>query len=175
MTLDVALFHFFNNFARHSLLTDALIIFFATYVPYLLGVAFILTLYFSGYTKRIKLHLGITAATSILGAYVGTQAIRFFYHRPRPFLDLITHKLISIDQWSFPSMHSAFFFALASALFLFNKKWGAWFFVGATLVAIARVVAGVHYPSDILAGMGLGMLVSCGTLFFLKKEKRRWY
>jgi undecaprenyl-diphosphatase len=62
---------------------------------------------------------------------------------------------------SFPSDHAAFFGALATGIFLANRRWGIFAFVW-TLVVIdlPGVYAGAHYPSDILAGLVLGGLVT---------------
>ena len=49
-----------------------------------------------------------------------------------------------------------FFFAFSTAIYMYNKTWGAWFFVASTIVCLARVASGVHYPSDILGGAVLG-------------------
>ena len=75
---------------------------------------------------------------------------------------------------SFPSGHSAFYFALAFSLFYFNKKWGWWFTVLAFFMGLARIFTGVHYPSDILGGALLGLvsvLVVAGLLNIRKVLK----
>lgn len=178
MPLDIKLFYFFNNFAGTSEIFDTLIVFLAAYLQYFLVAAFLLLLYFSAYSRREKIYIFGVAATSMIVARLGiTEIIRFFYHRPRPFLMLQVNKLLSSGwiyfdkEWSFPSGHSAFFFAMATAIYLYNKKWGIWFFIAAFLMNISRIVAGVHYPSDILGGMIIGVLT--GYLIFYCAEKRR--
>mgnify|MGYP001590667369 FL=1 len=133
--------------------------------------------------KPEKLRLFWFAAASAAIARFGvTEAIRFFYHRPRPFLALQINKLsadgdwlYSIKNWSFPSGHSAFFFAMATAIYFCNKKWGIGFFIAAILMNISRIIAGAHYPSDIIGGAIIGTAVA-GAIFYLfkpsEKEKR---
>lgn len=176
MTLDVKLLYFFNDFAGTSKIFDALIVFLAAYLQYVFVAAFLVLLYFAAYSRREKLYLFWTTAISIFVARgVITEIIRLFYHRPRPFLTLPVSKLLSNGwfysdaEWSFPSGHSAFFFAMATAIFLYNKKWGIWFFVAAILINISRIIAGVHYPSDILGGTIVGIVVGYLVVYFTKQ------
>lgn len=178
MTLDVKLLYLFNNFAGKSQIFDILIVFLAAYLQYFLVVAFLVILYFSAYPRRQKLYIFWITSISIVVARFGiTEIIRFFYHRPRPFLMLQVNKLLSSGwfysdkEWSFPSGHSAFFFAMATAIYLYNKKWGIWFFVAAVLMNISRIVAGVHYPSDILGGAVVGIVVGYVIVYFSKNWK----
>lgn len=138
-----------------------MIIFFAKYFPYAVVLAFLILLFYSSYEKREKIKIFWTALFSTAIVRFGvTELIRFFYHRPRPFVAYDTLPLFPEQSWSFPSGHAAFFFALATALYFYNKKWGAWFFLAATVISIARVIAGVHYPSDILGGALVGIAVA---------------
>ena len=56
----------------------------------------------------------------------------------------------------FPSDHATASFAIAAAIFGFDKRLGAVVLVVATLISIGRVAIGVHYPSDVIAGALLG-------------------
>lgn len=172
--LDVQLFHFFNSFAGQSRIFDALAVFLARYFQYPLIIIFLLFLYFSGYARPEKLRIFlITAVSSIVARFGITEIIRFFYHRPRPFLTFSVYQLLSSDNWSFPSGHSAFFFAMATAVYFYNKKWGIGFFIAATLMNMSRVAAGIHYPSDILGGAIIGAGIAYATFYFIEKRNRR--
>ena len=172
MALDINFFYFFNNLAEQSRIFDLLVIFLAGYFRYLLIVIFIMFLFFSGYAKPDKLRIFWVTVISIIVARLGvTELIRFFYHRPRPFVTYQVHQLISENGWSFPSGHSAFFFAMATAIYLYNKKWGVGFFLAAILMNISRIIAGVHYPSDILGGAIIGMAVAYIVFYFTKRIK----
>ena len=81
--------------------------------------------------------------------------------RPRPYL--VVHGLVCLvppeSSTSFPSGHAASSFVCAYLLMrLFGKK-GALAYIPASLIALSRVYVGVHYPSDVLAGIVLGTLV----------------
>lgn len=174
MTLDVTLLYFLNNFAGKSKFFDALTVFLASFLQYVLIVAFLLFLYFSVYSRREKFYLFWTTTISIIVARLCiTEIIRFFYHRPRPYLSYELHSLISENEWSFPSGHAAFFFAMATAIYCYNKKWGVGFFIAAILMNLSRIIAGVHYPSDILGGMIVGIVVAYAVFSIAewKKEK----
>lgn len=173
MTFDVTLLHVLNNLTGKSRIFDTLIVSLASYLPYFLVAAFLVLLYFAAYSKREKLYLFWTTAISIVVARgVITEIIRFFIHRPRPFLVYQLHPLISEHEWSFPSGHAAFFFAMATAIYFYNKKWGIGFFIAALLMNISRIVAGVHYPSDILGGMIIGILVAYVIFYALLVFKK---
>lgn len=171
MTLDVKLLYFFNNLTGKFQIFDTLVVFLASYLEYSLVAVFFLFLYFSGYSRQEKIHIFWTTAISVSVARLGiTEIIRLFFHRPRPFAVLQVHQLFSENEWSFPSGHSAFFFAMAMAIYLYNKKWGVWFFVGAILMNLSRIITGVHYPSDILGGIIVGILVAYATFYLVEKR-----
>ncbi len=79
--------------------------------------------------------------------------------RPFAFLDNVNLLITENPLNSFPSGHAALAFALATTMFLYNKKLGILFFGGAILVAISRILVGVHFPLDILIGSILGILL----------------
>ncbi|MCR4276338.1 MAG: phosphatase PAP2 family protein [Candidatus Parcubacteria bacterium] len=165
LTLDTQLFYALNSLAGQSPLLDGVIVFFATYLAYLLILLFLAFAFFRHSPKREKWELLLVAGASAIIARFGVaELIRFFYHHPRPFAELPgVHALFTDNAWSFPSGHATFFFALSTAVYLYNKKWGIGFFVAAILVTAGRVAAGVHYPSDILGGALIGIIVACAV------------
>lgn len=171
MSIDIAIFYFFNNLAGRWPVLDKLFVFLGYYLPYFLMTAFLLILYFFKYSNRTKWRIFLTVAISTMVARFGVvNFIRHFYQRPRPFLEYQVNQLISKNEFSFPSGHAAFFFALAMAIYFYNKKWGAWFFVAAILITFARIAAGIHYPTDILAGAIIGILTAWTVFYFIKKR-----
>ena len=73
------------------------------------------------------------------------------------------------SNYSFPSGHAALFFAMAMVIYFYNKKWGLWFFGAAILMGLSRIIAGVHYPTDILGGAIIGTLTAWAVFYFAKK------
>lgn len=80
--------------------------------------------------------------------------------RARPF---ITDPTLDVlvpppHTMSFPSAHASIAYGMAFAIFGWNRSLGIVALILADLVAVGRVAAGVHYPSDILAGLLVGVL-----------------
>lgn len=173
--MDLALFYFFNNLAGASLGGDLTMVFLAQFFPYLIILAFLIWVYFQKTAWREKLYLIITGAAAGLAArFVVGEIIRVFYHRPRPFLVHDVIKLISETSWSFPSGHTLFFFALSTIVYLHHKKWGWAFYLASLIMAFARVAAGVHYPTDILGGIILGLGTGVGTHYLMGWIYKKW-
>ena len=108
------------------------------------------------------------ALTFILGNLV----IKNIVARPRPFT-IATEIALKIPQpgeYSFPSGHTMNSFTAAATVFLFYKKPGIAAFVLAALIAFSRMYLFVHYPTDILAGMVLG-IVDALLIFRLTSKK----
>jgi hypothetical protein len=63
-----------------------------------------------------------------------------------------------LGQHAFPSGHAAMIFILAGAfVFTSNRAWLRWLLIAlASLIALSRVVVGVHWPLDVLAGVAIG-------------------
>ena len=79
--------------------------------------------------------------------------------RPSVF-NLSLHALIKETDFGFPSGHASVFSALGVALLFIGRKAGKWVLLLALLIGIARIVAGVHTPLDILGGFILGSSIS---------------
>ena len=94
-------------------------------------------------------------------AYLADTILKYIIRTPRPF-DVFTqvHPLFAESWYSFPSGHATFFMALAFSIFFLHKKAGYYFIFFALLIGIARIIAGVHFPVDILGGFCIGFIVA---------------
>ena len=96
--------------------------------------------------------------------------LKLLFHTSRPFLVLPDVVPLWIESgYAFPSGHATFFMALAFAIYLLHKKVGYIFICLALFIGFARIVAGVHFPIDILGGFILGIIVSLLIKFFKSK------
>ena len=63
-----------------------------------------------------------------------------------------------MKDYSFPSGHTAASFSIATTIALNMPRLAIFVFVIAIIVGISRVYLGVHYPTDVAAGIILGTL-----------------
>jgi undecaprenyl-diphosphatase len=84
--------------------------------------------------------------------------------RPNVALAHITAFITPSDKFSFPSGHSAAAFLMAVITAHYIPALSPLCFYCASLIAISRVLLGVHYPSDILAGACLGGLSAMASI-----------
>lgn len=71
---------------------------------------------------------------------------------------------------SFPSGHTTTSFACATVLAAYVPRWRVPLFVLAALIGLSRLYNGMHYPTDVLAGAVLGVLIA---LLLLGADRRR--
>ena len=162
MNIDLSLFNFINGFAGKWAWLDYLGMFCSDALGYvLLFVVFLFVIF--NYKKYWKMAVeGIVAA--VLTKFVLAEFIRFLWFSPRPFVALNFIPLIdqSAKEASFPSGHASFYFALSTIVYFYNKKLGVFFYTCSFIIVLSRVFVGVHWPSDILTGAILGILMGWG-------------
>lgn len=121
------------------------------------------------YTAIISFLLSLFCGFSV------TMLIRTIYARPRPFTyDHITSLINHEATASFPSMHATMAFVIAVSIYLAHKKLGIAALLAASLTALSRVMVGVHFPIDVIAGaaIGIGIVILTRYLHNLIQSKR---
>ncbi len=172
--MDVAVFRFLNGFTGHGAFWDDGIVFFASYLQYVLGALLVVLALWP--VRRYHMFAAAFGA-AIIARLAVKPLILLFVHRARPFVTLNdVRDIVGTDAGeqlqSFPSGHAIFFFALAMAAYRYDKRWGVVFFSGALLMGVARVTGGIHWPSDIVGGALIGMLVGWLTVQLIPKFHR---
>lgn len=96
----------------------------------------------------------------ILGpvAIVLNFAVKLVVRRPRPKLDGLPPLGGAPSSLSFPSAHATASFAAATAMTRIDST-AALLFILASAIALGRPYLGMHYPSDVIAGIVLGVVL----------------
>ena len=105
---------------------------------------------------------GVTLLVIPVGlATVISEIISSLFVRQRPFVTMKDVKLLVPHgaDGGMPSHHMVFMMSIAVMVFIFDKKLGLLLIAMSVTSGIARISAGIHYPSDVLAGALL-----CGGL-----------
>jgi len=185
--MNTIIFQYLYSFAHQSQGLDKVIVFFAHTFPYIVILLAGIFLLFSRRFSRDPdpasqasgHHIMLTRGKEIvlvffsgIFAWCVANVIKIIIANPRPSLVLENIQPLLIKTgYSFPSGHATFFMALAFSIFFAHKKAGYLFMFFALVIGVARIMAGVHYPLDILAGFILGTLIAMLTkLFLLKKD-----
>jgi undecaprenyl-diphosphatase len=163
MQYDYSILMFINGFSGYFSWLDMLVTSFSKYGPLIFGL-YLMVLWFTGKSQeeitknRRQALYAFTAALLALGI---NQVIGFMWFRNRPYVDHSVHRLLPVTtDASFPSDHAAGGFSIASSILFERSFSGTVLFVFASLLAVSRVYAGIHYPSDILGGMVVGLVSS---------------
>lgn len=173
--MDWAIVQYAHSFIGRFPFIDGIAVFFASYFPYIFTLVFCALLFMSSaFTERIPLlrkkqrlqFILKTILALIIAWGIILPLIRYGYGRMRPFAEFNWDSLIAHEaSASFPSGHATLMFTLAASMWQLKKRWGYWFFAGATLTGIARVYSLIHYPTDIIFGALFSILV----VFFVNR------
>jgi undecaprenyl-diphosphatase len=131
---------------------------------------------------RQRAQLMAAIASALIALFVARVLAFALPLRLRPILDPALHfrppsGLPDQSNWttwsSFPSDHAALFFALTIGVFRVSRKGGiALFFYVILFICLPRMYVGIHYPTDILAGLAIGF--GAFALLGIEKINRLW-
>ena len=115
-------------------------------------------------TRRVGLGMGIAM---LMGLLLCNLTLKPLCQRPRPYdyqFDVF-NKLIPLlieqqHDFSFPSGHTIASFEAAGVIALNNKKRGIPALILASLIAFSRLYLYVHYPTDVLVSVLLGLALA---------------
>ena len=94
---------------------------------------------------------------------------RKIFNRPRPYEKFATTSVFGKNKKgeSMPSRHTACAFIIAMAFMYVSIPLGIAYLIISTLIMISRVLAGVHFISDVIAGMAISLLYSYFSFFII--------
>jgi undecaprenyl-diphosphatase len=132
----------------------------------LFAVGLLLVVVVGAIRGRINLiAAGLSAGVSTVLALLIGKGISSLVDRPRPFVSHPRGVHLFVHHASdpgFPSDHATAAFAIATALWLRERRIGTLALIGAAILSAGRVALGVHWPSDVIAGAALG--TACALL-----------
>ena len=120
-------------------------------------IILILLVFLFAKDKRI----GLTGMGAFCFSYLLCNMIlKHMVARDRPcWIEPSVPLLVDIpDDFSFPSGHTSFSFASATAIFQYSRGWGMLAFLLAALIGLSRLYLFVHFPTDVLVGAFTGIV-----------------
>lgn len=111
---------------------------------------------------RVSLHMMVVGLVA-LPIY---KLLKCTTVRDRPFTRhvKILQNVPPLDQFSFPSGHTMHAVGLTIVLLAYYPAWWVLVIPFTIMVALSRLVLGLHYPSDVLAGAGIGSMIAMFSL-----------
>lgn len=107
--------------------------------------------------------MGLCVILSLAAGFlIGNTFLKNVIARERPcWIDSSVPLLIHNPRdYSFPSGHTLASFEGAVSIWLYNRKWGTAALILAALIGISRMYLFVHFPTDVLGGLILGVLIA---------------
>ena len=167
-SFDLTILRGLNGLAGRSHIFDVLVATFSAYAPVIFGVLFAIYFFLPGTDRPLRRRILMAGLGGIL-AVVASVVIAMFVYRARPFAALPpgqVHLLLPhTPDSSFPSDHAMGSGAFAAGMWGAPNRTAPWIFtLAALLVGTSRLIAGVHWPTDIIASLVLGGLIARATL-----------
>jgi undecaprenyl-diphosphatase len=159
--VDYTIDHAINHWLLGHPLLDSVLAGFASWGVTLFGVS-VFALWLFDRPGRPGVYRRACAA-GLSAAAVGllvNQVISHAWHRARPY-EAHPHGVLPLISGShdpsFPSDHATAAFAIAFGILFVAHRAGLIFLAWALLIALSRVLVGVHYPTDVLASLVVGL------------------
>ncbi len=158
-------FLWLNSF--HSSIFDELMSIITYRLTWLPLYAFLIYFLFKTYGKSFWQNLIFIILSVGLSDRITSVFIKPYFQRLRPCHDTMIQKVVHIvgdcgGEFGFASSHAANSFALFMCFYLLNgySKLNFFLLFWAIIVSYSRIYIGVHFPTDIIVGASVGMLIS---------------
>lgn len=126
--------------------------------PFSAFIIFVMLVFGNNVFKNIGVEIFVVLSIS----QIIVHSLKRLLSRERPYkiLEQLNTFGINLKDYSFPSGHSAASFSIATTIALNIPRVSIVVFFLAIIVAISRIYLGVHYPTDVAAGIVIGLLTS---------------
>lgn len=157
--IDIDILKFINKKCRCKLLDKIM-----PYITFLGSASFCMIFVIASIISKNKgiRNLGVLASLSIITSGGITHVLKRLKSRIRPYIKIpsLYAKKIGVDEYSFPSGHTTAAFSIGMSVALCFSSLAFIALIIASLVGFSRVYLGVHYPTDVGAGVVVGSLSS---------------
>ena len=179
LTIDQSAFLFINNFSSNPLLGDLMLFFSKIGSGAVIWFALGLLLAFLEKKKTLKsavVFLWPLLLAMVLSYLSADLILKPLIGRMRPNFTLFQAVLLGPIHYdfSFPSSHATTSFSAAFVLSKIKKRGKLFFYLLAVFISFSRIYIGVHYPSDVLAGMVLGVMIGKFSILIDAKLKNNY-
>ena len=159
--MNISLFNFFFSLSSYPVISG-LALFISNIFMYVVMFSAIAITFF---VKRDNVYSLLLVGTGAF-AWVVSYVIKNVTKIPRPFVALHLTPLFMETGFSFPSSHVTVISALSVIMWNIDHRLGIVFFIFTILVALSRMIIGVHYPVDVIAGLIIGVIIGLSILWF---------
>ena len=165
--MNIALFNFFFSLSTNPLIADLSLFISNVFIYILIVLAILIPIFI----RRDFIYSILVFCTGA-GAWVMVYIIKNIFMIPRPFVTLHIIPLFMETGFSFPSSHVTVISALTVLIWNINRKLGIVFLISTILIGISRMIIGVHYPIDVVAGIFLGVIIGLCIIWLNKITKQ---
>ena len=135
------------------------------------GVIWLLAAAGMTYSKKYRKYGIAVFAALAAGVLVGNVCLKHLVARPRPcWLESVPLLISDPTDFSFPSGHTLSSVIAATVLTAANHKFGFAAIPLAALIAFSRLYLYVHFPSDVLASVVIGLLLGCAAVGIVRRQ-----
>lgn len=164
MNWDYHLLKVINDMANNESILGKLLVGAANWGDYFFFFSLLLMLFIN---RKMAVYSMISVGVTV----IVSRGISLFYFRDRPFVVHDINLLLPhVESNSFPSDHASAAFAIAVMFLMISKRIGMTYIGFAAVVSFSRIWVGKHYPTDVIAGALLGVLISIVLHRFLDKH-----